>query len=103
MSATARRITVTIDELVLDGFDRRDRDRIADAIRAELTAAVGDWAPPAGASLTHLDAGSFTVLPDAAPGLVGRGIAQRISGALPAQGARVRAARQDLTAAEGSA
>lgn len=32
------RIELTIDDLVLDGFDPRDRNRIADAVRRELTA-----------------------------------------------------------------
>jgi hypothetical protein len=86
MNTAPRRITVTIDELVLHGFDQRDGARIADAIRAELSGAIEGWAPATGASVTRLDAGSVTVAPSAAPDLVGRAVARRIGHALPQPG-----------------
>ena len=86
MSAPARRVTVTIDELVLHGFDRRDADRIADAIRTELSAALEGWGPPAGASLARLDAGSVTIPPGPAPDLVGGAVARRSGRGLRGRG-----------------
>jgi hypothetical protein len=83
MSAPARRVTVTIDELVLHGFDRRDAEGIADAIRTELSATLEGWVPTAGASVARLDAGSLTVRPGAAPASVGGAVARRITRDLP--------------------
>jgi hypothetical protein len=78
MSSPARRIEVVIDELVLHGFDPRHRERIADAVRAELAAALEGWSPAAGDSLARIDAGSFTVPAAAPPAIVGRGAARRV-------------------------
>jgi hypothetical protein len=78
MSAVARRVTVTIDQLILHGFDRGDAAGIAGAIRAELAAVLAHWAPAAGASVARLDAGSVTVPPGAAPAQVGGAVARRI-------------------------
>jgi hypothetical protein len=101
MSAPSRRLTVTIDELVLHGFDRRDADRIVDAIRTELSAAVAAWAPAAGAGVAHLDAGSVTVPPGSAPGLVGVAVARRIGRALPEHGGSGPADTKHQAAGEG--
>jgi hypothetical protein len=82
------RIEVIIDELVLHGFEARQRDEIAAALRTGLAAALQGWAPAAGGSADHLEAGSFA-LPDAAPpALVGQRTARQIRQALDAKGAR---------------
>ena len=84
MSARPGRIEVVIDELVLHGFEARQRDGIAAALRSGLAAALDGWIPAAGASVDRLEAGSFTV-PDAAPpALVGRGVAGQIHRVLDA-------------------
>ena len=84
MNARPGRIEVVIDELVLHGFEARQRDEIAAALRAELAAALEGWTPAAGSSADRLEAGSFA-LPDAAsPALVGQRAARQIGQALDA-------------------
>ncbi len=78
MSGRARHIEVTIDELVLHGFDPRHRERIADAVRAELATALEGWTLAAGASAARIDAGSFTLPAAAPPAAVGRGTARQV-------------------------
>jgi hypothetical protein len=78
MSGPARHIEVTIDELVLHGFDPRHRERIADAVRSELAAALEGWSPAAGNSADRVDAGSFTVPAGALPVVVGRSAARQV-------------------------
>jgi hypothetical protein len=78
MSAPRRRIEVAIDELVLHGFDPRHRQWIAEAVQAELAAALEGWSPAAGASVDQVEAGSFTVPAAAPPAVVGRGVARQI-------------------------
>jgi hypothetical protein len=78
MSGPARHIEVVIDELVLHGFDSRDRDRIAEAVRAELAAALEGWSPAAGNSAARIDAGSFTVPAATPPAAVGQGAARQV-------------------------
>ena len=78
MSSRARRIEVVIDELVLHGFDPRHRERIADAVRAELAAVLEGWSPAAGDGVARVDAGSFTVPAGAPPAVVGRGAARQV-------------------------
>ncbi len=84
MSARPRRIEVAIDELVLHGFDRSQRDGIAAAVRAELAAALEGWGPAAGISAGRLEAGSFTLPAAAPPAAVGRGVARQIRQVLDA-------------------
>lgn len=52
-----------IDELILHGFDTRDRQRIGDALEHELAALFAARGAPAGVNqsgaLAHLDAGEF--------------------------------------------
>jgi hypothetical protein len=78
MSSPARRIEVIIDELVLHGFDPRHRERIADAVRAELALVLESWSPDAGDGVARVDAGSFTVPAGAPPAVVGRGAARQV-------------------------
>jgi hypothetical protein len=56
-------VTIHIDELVLHGFDPRDRHAIGDALRDELAALVaGGRALPGGsANIDRLDAGSIAI------------------------------------------
>ena len=87
MSSPARRIEVVIDELVLHGFDPRHGERIADAVRVELAAALEGWSPAAADGAARIDAGSFTVPAGAPPAVVGRGTARQVGQILhPATG-----------------
>jgi hypothetical protein len=88
MSSPARRIEVVIDELVLHGFDPRHRDRIADAVRAELAVALEGWSLAAGDSVTSIDAGSFTVPAAALPAVVGRAAGRQVGQILHRETAR---------------
>ncbi len=56
-------VTVHVDELVLHGFDPRDRHAIADAVHAELAALFTASPPqPSGSTSTDvIDAGSFPI------------------------------------------
>lgn len=78
MTGRARRVEVVIDELVLHGFDPRHRDRIAEAVRAEMAATLDGWSRAEGASAVRIDAGAFTVPPAAPPAAVGRGAARLV-------------------------
>jgi hypothetical protein len=86
MSDRPRRIEVTIDELVLHGFEPRHRERIAEAVRSELAEALAGWNPTTGADDAHLDGGSFSVPADASPAAVGRGVARQVAQRLPGGG-----------------
>lgn len=57
----APRIIVEIDELVLHGFDPRERSRIGDAVQARLQALLAGVAPGAMAprAVDRVDAGRF--------------------------------------------
>ena len=79
---TGRQIQVDIDELVLHGFDRRDRHAIADAVRSELAASLVDWQPSEGRTDAYLDAGSFALPAGSLPAGVGRGVATQIRQAM---------------------
>jgi hypothetical protein len=74
-------VAVEIDELVLHGFDVRQKRAIADAVQAELVTALAGWSPEPGGT-ARLDAGSFTVAASAGPGDVGRALGQQVGGAL---------------------
>jgi len=52
-------VTLHIEELVLHGFDPRDRHSVADALRGELAALLAARAPSASAELGRVDAGSI--------------------------------------------
>lgn len=97
MTARPRRIEVAIDELVLHGFDVRHRQRIAEAVQAELATVLQDWSPTAGATAGRLAAGSFTVTAAAPPAAVGRGVARQIG-----QAVRAAATRETGTPATGT-
>jgi hypothetical protein len=73
-----------IDELVLHGFDSRDRRGIADAIQAELVAALADFRAAAAADIAHVDAGAFTAPVGAGPHHIGRAIASQLRAGIDA-------------------
>jgi hypothetical protein len=73
-------ITVRIEELVLHGFDPRQRHAIGDAVERELAALMAE--PPGALEAARLDAGSFDVHRDAPPAVVGRHIARAIHSGL---------------------
>jgi hypothetical protein len=80
------KIELVIDELVLHGFDPRQRHAIADAMEYELTRMVRartreliDRRP---IELDLVDAGSFEAPSPTAPADTGRGIARSLAGAV---------------------
>ena len=79
---SAPRIRVEIDELILHGFDPRQRYAIADALQLELTAALGDLHVPKSRSTPHVDAGSFTMQSGASAAAVGQAIARQVRSGL---------------------
>ena len=82
---------VRIDELVLHGFDPRQRVAIGAAVERELAALLrsGDARGAARAGSSSVDAGSFAVPHDAPPAVVGAHIARAVAGGLGLAG-RVR-------------
>ncbi|HVA41708.1 MAG TPA: hypothetical protein VNF49_13655 [Candidatus Binataceae bacterium] len=78
----ARRIVVEIEELVLHGFDPRDRYRIGDAMRAELATLLADFevGTASRAPIARIDAGAFDVPAGAGGGSIGRGLARAVRG-----------------------
>ena len=55
-------VTLHIEQLVLHGFDPRDRHAIGDALRAELATLFNDSQPPSqSASHDRVDGGSIEV------------------------------------------
>ena len=80
------KIVIEIDELVLHGFPPADRNRIGEAVQAELARIVGERSLPdawaGGGAAARLDGGSFNV---SGPGeTVGGGIANAVMRALDA-------------------
>jgi hypothetical protein len=79
-----------IDELVLHGFDPRQRHAIADAVQAELARLLADSLsePDAPAALdgdtshARVDGGSFNVAPGALPATTGAGLAAALHTAI---------------------
>lgn len=83
-STASRRVTLSIDELVLRGFPPIDRHRVGDALAAELTRLLGEGGLPAGAAGGAAAMASLTMrLPaDAGPEAVGREIARTLHAGL---------------------
>jgi hypothetical protein len=81
----ASEVRLHLDELVLTGFPRGDRVRIADAVQAELGRLLGERVPPGlakGGPREALDAGAFTVPRGARPADVGERVARALYRAL---------------------
>jgi len=82
-------IRLHIDELVLHGFDPRQRHAIADAVQAELTRlltdSLGDPASlEASPSANHrrVDAGTFDLVPGTPPAAAGTSLAAALKTAI---------------------
>ncbi len=81
-SVTRHSIEVHIEELVLNGFDPRDRHRIGDAVERELArlfaeqGVLGTLAEPA--AIDRLDVDAFRVKPSYRPEKVGAQVAQAV-------------------------
>lgn len=75
-------IELVIDELVLHGFERKDRHRIGQAIQDELMRLLSgaENVSPFRTSqeVAHVDAGSVRVPQGAAPSVVGSQVAQAV-------------------------
>lgn len=73
------RVTVTIDELRLYGFDSRARRAIGDAVTRELAQRF-DREPPAahGTDAARVDGGSFALTHGRAPASLAAGVAERV-------------------------
>jgi len=73
---------VHIEELVLEGFDARDRYRIAEGLEQELAQVFAEHGAPPGISkparIERFDAGEFQVAPGTAPEAVGAQVAQTL-------------------------
>ncbi len=95
MTGRARHVEVVIDELVLHGFDPRHRERIAEAVRAELAATLQGWSGVEESSVARVDAGSFTVPAAAPPDAVGRRTARLVSQVLQGSGKQAEPRRPD--------
>ena len=70
-------IRVEIDELILHGYDPRDRHAIGDAVQAELARLLTVSAPNlvAGGDQPRIDAGRFDHADGGGPAAVGRAAA----------------------------
>jgi hypothetical protein len=75
-----------IEELVLHGFDPRDRYRIAAAVEAELARLLSEQRiPPSlgrGGGIPHLDGGSFEMEPGSTAKTIGSQVAQALYGGM---------------------
>jgi len=80
------KIELRIEELVLDGFDPADRDRIAGSLKSELERLFAEGGlPPSLArrgEIGYLDSGAFEVGPALEAEAVGARMAQAIHGGL---------------------
>jgi hypothetical protein len=76
-------IRLHIEELVLHGFDPRDRHAIGDAVRGELAALLAGQQISQSASVRSIDGGSIHTgsLRDTKP--IGHAVANAVRGGLP--------------------
>jgi hypothetical protein len=79
-------VDLHIEELVLHGFEPRDRYSIGDAVERELTRLFAEQLMPPSLAATverpHVDAGDVRVAPDSKPQHVGAQVANAIFGGL---------------------
>jgi len=73
------RVELTIDDVILDGFDPRDRTRIADAIQRELIALR--WPGPTGRA-GERTADRMGGLRDGSPDAIAKAVRRSIAAAL---------------------
>lgn len=78
-------VEVSIDELVLHGFERRDRDALVRGLEHELSRLVAE-SPPGffghERTIDHLDAGTVTLPAPSDPHAAGVGAARAVIGGL---------------------
>ncbi|MEP6762794.1 MAG: hypothetical protein ABJB66_00720 [Gemmatimonadaceae bacterium] len=95
------RVEFIVDELVLIGFDPRERHRITDAIERELVAQLKQvQGANVAASAYQIDGESTVRAPDVrlnatvnSPNAIARGVSRSIVGAVVARGAQAPAQR----------
>ena len=76
-------IRVTIDELILNGFNPADRHRIAAALEIELSQLLtAEGLPAQGLETARLDGGQFRFPAAPKPETIGAAIARNVHGAL---------------------
>src|SRR6516225_1781108 len=79
---TCHSVKVHIEELVLHGFARGDRHRIAQAVETELARLMGEGSAPAWQqsppAIERINSGRFKVRAGAKPQATGREIAQAV-------------------------
>jgi hypothetical protein len=79
-------VEVRIEELVLHGFDARERYRIGAAVEVELARLLAEeGVPPSlgqSGDLAHLDGGAFEVVPGSRAEETGRRVARALYGSL---------------------
>lgn len=77
-------VELHVEELVLHGFARRDRQAIGDAVRGELARLIAERGLPAGLAAADgaasLRGGSFRAAPGQRPAEVGAAVARAIYG-----------------------
>jgi hypothetical protein len=77
-----RQVELAIDDLVLHGFSRHERDRIASALHAELERLVGERVAAGGFSneleIPRVDGGAFTARRGMRPEAIGAEVARAI-------------------------
>lgn len=79
------RVSIRIDELVLHGVPREQRQAVAEAFEAELVRLFGESRKPFaanGAELPTLDLGTLDLPSGAAPDRIGRAVARQLHGGL---------------------
>lgn len=81
-----RRVDVHIEELVLHGFDPRDRHRIGEAVREELSRLLAEGEPPLSPmharEVRRIDGGAFGVRQGQSPTVTGSQVARAVYGGL---------------------
>jgi hypothetical protein len=86
MGMKPKNIELHIEELVLDGFEQGDKQKIAEAVERELTSLFAKKGIPAsfseGGMINHLDGGTFQAASDSKPETLGAKVAQAVYGGL---------------------
>jgi hypothetical protein len=86
MGVRPKSIELHIEELILDGFEQGDKQRIAEAVERELTNLFAKKGIPASLTesneIRHLDGGVFHAKPDSKPEIIGAKVAQAVYGGM---------------------
>jgi hypothetical protein len=80
------RVELNIEELILHGFDPRDRDRIGQAIEREMMRLFSVQGIPQSLKLSYtaenIDGGLFEMAPGLGAEAIGRNVAQSVYGGM---------------------